>query len=55
MDWRDWELICEVVQHGGFRAAVRVIGHPKSSLSAAVQRDALETNARGGAAAPVDP
>jgi DNA-binding transcriptional LysR family regulator len=42
MDWRDWELFCEVVQHGGYSAAARVLGHPKSSLSAAVQR--LETN-----------
>lgn len=38
MEWRDWELFCEVVEHGGFSAAARVIGHPKSSLSAAVQR-----------------
>ena len=42
MEWRDWELFCEVVQHGGFSAAARVLGHPKSSLSAAVQR--LENN-----------
>ena len=42
MDWRDWELFCEVVQHGGFSAAARVLGHPKSTLSAAVQR--LESN-----------
>jgi DNA-binding transcriptional LysR family regulator len=42
MDWRDWELFCEVVQHGGFSAAARMVGHPKSSLSAAVQR--LESN-----------
>src|SRR3954452_12540116 len=42
MDWRDWELFCEVVQHGGFSAAARALGHPKSSLSAAVQR--LESN-----------
>ena len=42
MEWRDWELFCEVVQHGGFSAAARVLGHPKSSLSAAVQR--LEAN-----------
>ena len=42
MDWRDWELFCEVVQHGGFSAAARVVGHPKSTLSAAVQR--LESN-----------
>ena len=26
MDWRDWELFCEVVQHGGFSAAARVLG-----------------------------
>jgi DNA-binding transcriptional LysR family regulator len=38
MEWRDWELFCEVVEHGGFSAAARVLGHPKSSLSAAVQR-----------------
>ncbi|WJR78984.1 LysR family transcriptional regulator [Bradyrhizobium sp. NP1] len=38
MDWRDWELFCEVVEHGGYSAAARVLGHPKSSLSAAVQR-----------------
>jgi DNA-binding transcriptional LysR family regulator len=38
MDWQDWELFCDVVQHGGFSAATRAIGHPKSSLSAAVQR-----------------
>jgi DNA-binding transcriptional LysR family regulator len=42
MDWRDWELFCEVVHHGGFSAASRVLGHPKSSLSAAVRR--LESN-----------
>src|ERR1700743_307892 len=42
MDWRDWELFCEVVQHRGFSAGARVLGHPKSSLSAAVQR--LESN-----------
>src|SRR5215467_2987781 len=38
MEWRDWELFCEVIEHGGFSAAARVLGHPKSSLSAAVQR-----------------
>jgi DNA-binding transcriptional LysR family regulator len=42
VEWRDWELFCEVVEHGGFSAAARVLGHPKSSLSAAVQR--LEGN-----------
>ena len=38
MDWRDWELFTQVVEHGGFSAAARALGHPKSSLSAAVQR-----------------
>ena len=38
MEWRDWELFGEVVEHGGFSAAARALGHPKSSLSAAVQR-----------------
>ena len=42
MEWRDWELFCEVVRHGGFSAAARALGYPKSSLSAAVQR--LESN-----------
>jgi DNA-binding transcriptional LysR family regulator len=42
MEWRDWELFCEVVEHGGFSAAARVLEHPKSTLSAAVQR--LENN-----------
>src|ERR1700759_2440634 len=38
MDWRDWELFCQVVEFGGLSAASRALGHPKSSLSAAVQR-----------------
>ena len=38
MDWRDWDVFCHVVDHGGFAAAARVLRHPKSSLSAAVQR-----------------
>src|SRR5260370_29235013 len=42
MDWRDWDLFCEVVQHGGFSAAARVLGHHTSTLSAAVER--LEGN-----------
>src|SRR6201987_5343006 len=46
MDWRDWELFCQVVEHGGFSAAPRALGHPKSSLSAAVQRLAGHLGAR---------
>jgi DNA-binding transcriptional LysR family regulator len=42
MDWRDWEMFCEAVRHGGVSAAAHVLGHPKSILGAAVQR--LESN-----------
>jgi hypothetical protein len=42
MDWRDWDVLCHVVDHGGFTAAARALGHPKSTLSAAVRR--LETD-----------
>src|ERR1700757_811435 len=42
IDWRDWELVCEVFEHGGVTAAARRLGQRKSSLSAAVQR--LEGN-----------
>src|ERR1700759_1267055 len=38
MDWRDWELFCQVVEFGGFSAASRALGYPKSTLSAAMQR-----------------
>jgi DNA-binding transcriptional LysR family regulator len=38
MDGRDRELLCGVVEHDGFSAVARVIGDPKSSLGAAVQR-----------------
>lgn len=38
MSWSDWELFCRVVEHGGFTAAARALGQPKSSISAAIQR-----------------
>ncbi|TFY99745.1 LysR family transcriptional regulator [Ramlibacter rhizophilus] len=41
MNWDDFDAFCQVVEHGGFSAAARVLERPKSSLSAAVTR--LET------------
>jgi DNA-binding transcriptional LysR family regulator len=41
MNWDDFDAFCQVVDHGGFTAAARALGRPKSSLSASVSR--LET------------
>jgi DNA-binding transcriptional LysR family regulator len=41
MNWDDFDAFCQVVDHGGFTAAARVLDRPKSSLSASVSR--LET------------
>ena len=38
MNWSDWDLFCRVIEHGGFTAASRALGQPKSTVSAAVQR-----------------
>lgn len=38
MNWNDCEIFCRVVEHGGFSAAAQFLGHPKSSISSAVQR-----------------
>src|SRR5688500_10895505 len=38
MNWDDFDAFCQVVDHGGFTAAARVLDKPKSSLSAAVTR-----------------
>lgn len=38
MNWDDFEAFCQVVDHGGFTAAARGLGRPKSSLSASVSR-----------------
>ncbi len=38
MNWDDFDAFCQVVDHGGFTAASRVMDRPKSSLSAAVTR-----------------
>ena len=38
MNWDDFDAFCQVVEHGGFSAAARVLDRPKSSLSASVAR-----------------
>ena len=38
MNWDDFDAFCQVVEHGGFTAAARVLDRPKSSLSASVTR-----------------
>lgn len=38
MNWDDFDAFCQVVEHGGFTAAARVLERPKSSLSASVTR-----------------
>jgi DNA-binding transcriptional LysR family regulator len=38
MNWDDFDAFCQVVEHGGFTAAARVLDRPKSSLSASVSR-----------------
>jgi DNA-binding transcriptional LysR family regulator len=38
MNWDDYDAFCQVVEHGGFTAAARALGRPKSSLSASVAR-----------------
>ena len=38
MNWDDFDAFCQVVEHGGFTAAARVLDRPKSSLSASVAR-----------------
>ena len=38
MNWDDVDAFCQVVDHGGFTAASRVLDRPKSSLSASVAR-----------------
>jgi len=38
MNWDDFDAFCQVVEHGGFTAAARMLDRPKSSLSASVAR-----------------
>lgn len=46
MNWDDFDAFCQVVDHGGFTAAARVLDRPKSSLSASVARLERELGAR---------
>jgi DNA-binding transcriptional LysR family regulator len=46
MDWNDVEAFCCVIERGGFTAAAKVLGRPKSSLSASVARLETELGAR---------
>ncbi|QXL83356.1 LysR family transcriptional regulator [Comamonas sp. NLF-1-9] len=46
MNWNDCEMFCHVVEHGGFSAAAHYLGHPKSSISSAVQRLEQELDTR---------
>jgi DNA-binding transcriptional LysR family regulator len=46
MNWDDVDAFCSVIEHGGFTAAARVLGRPKSSVSASVARLETDLNAR---------
>lgn len=46
MDWNDVDAFCCVIEHGGFTAAAKAMGRPKSSLSASVSRLESELGAR---------
>jgi len=44
--WDDYEIFCDVAEHGGFTAASRYLNVPKSSISAAVRRLEESLNVR---------
>ncbi|MBS0338483.1 MAG: LysR family transcriptional regulator [Proteobacteria bacterium] len=46
MNWDDVDAFCSVIEHGGFTAAARALGRPKSSVSASVARLEAQLNAR---------
>lgn len=46
MNWDDVDAFCSVIEHGGFTAAARMLGRPKSSVSASVARLETDLNAR---------
>lgn len=46
MDWNDVDAFCCVIEYGGFTAAAKALGRPKSSVSASVARLEGELGAR---------
>ena len=46
MDWNDVEAFCQVIERGGFTAAAKAMGRPKSGISASVARLETELGAR---------
>jgi DNA-binding transcriptional LysR family regulator len=46
MDWNDVDAFCCVIESGGFTAAARALGRPKSSVSTSVSRLEAELGAR---------
>lgn len=46
MNWDDVDVFCSVIEQGGFTAAARALGRPKSSVSASVGRLEAQLNAR---------
>jgi DNA-binding transcriptional LysR family regulator len=46
MDWNDVEAFCCVIERGGFTAAAKSLGRPKSGVSASVSRLEAELGAR---------
>ncbi len=38
MEWDDLDIFCHVIDHGSFSGAARVLGRPKSSVSASIAR-----------------
>src|ERR1043165_1704291 len=46
MDWNDVEAFCQVIERGGFTAAAKAMGRPKSSVSASISRLEAELGTR---------
>jgi DNA-binding transcriptional LysR family regulator len=46
MDWNDVDAFCCVIESGGFTAAAKTLGRPKSGISASVSRLEAELGAR---------
>lgn len=46
MNWDDYDVFCQVIEHRGFAAAARILERPKSSISAAISRLEASLDAR---------